>query len=94
MPAENAADLDDIPSEVMDELNFHLVHDLDEVMEIALLGEAPRPHPSVRSYTIGEQAHEGVRAPSGLQHADVADAFLRQLPDHRCDGALRTEISP
>ena len=58
MPAENAADLDDIPSEVMDELNFHLVHDLDEVMEIALLGEAPRPHPSVRSYTIGEQAHE------------------------------------
>ena len=43
MPAENAADLDDIPPEVMRELEFHLVHDLDEVMDIALLGEGPRP---------------------------------------------------
>jgi len=43
MPAENAADLDDIPPEIMDELNFHLVHDLDEVMDIALMGEAPQP---------------------------------------------------
>ena len=56
MPAENAADLDDISPEVMDELNFHLVHDLDEVMGIALLGEPPRPHRSVRSYE--QQAHE------------------------------------
>ena len=56
MPAENAADLDDISPEVMDELNFHLVHDLDEVMDIALLGEPPRPRRSVRSYE--QQAHE------------------------------------
>jgi ATP-dependent Lon protease len=42
MPAENAADLEEIPDEVMNELNFHLVHDLDEVMDIALLGEGPR----------------------------------------------------
>ncbi|MSR35294.1 MAG: endopeptidase La [Gemmatimonadetes bacterium] len=42
MPAENAADLDEIPAEVMNELNFHLVHDLDEVMDIALLDEGSR----------------------------------------------------
>ena len=58
MPAENAADLDDISSEVMDELNFHMVHDLDEVMEIALMGEARRPHRPARSYAMEEKAHE------------------------------------
>jgi ATP-dependent Lon protease len=58
MPAENAADLDDISPEVMDELNFHLVHDLDEVIEIALLGEPPRPHRQVPSYTMEEKSHE------------------------------------
>ena len=42
MPAENAAELEDIPSEVMDELTFHLVHDLDEVIEIAQLDASPR----------------------------------------------------
>jgi ATP-dependent Lon protease len=42
MPAENAADLDEIPAEVMNQLSFHLVHDLDEVMDIALLGDGPK----------------------------------------------------
>ena len=42
MPAENAADLEEIPEEVMTVLVFHLVQDLDEVMDIALLGERPR----------------------------------------------------
>jgi ATP-dependent Lon protease len=49
MPAENAADLEEIPDEVMNELNFHLVHDLDEVMEIALLGDGPRPRRAARA---------------------------------------------
>ena len=48
MPAENAADLDEIPSEVMSELNFHLVHDLDEVMDIALLDDGTRPRRPAR----------------------------------------------
>ena len=42
MPAENSADLEDIPEEVMTALVFHLVQDLGEVMDIALLGERPR----------------------------------------------------
>jgi ATP-dependent Lon protease len=62
LPAENAADLDDIPSEVMDELNFHLVHDLDEVMEIALMGEGPRPRRTVRSYPVEKEVQGEVRA--------------------------------
>ena len=59
VPAENAADLDDIPSEVIGELNFHLVHDLDEVMDIALLGEGPRPRRVHRAYVRGEEVKEG-----------------------------------
>ena len=59
IPAENAADLDDIPAEVMGELNFHLVHDLDEVMDIALLGEGPRPRRAHRAYVKGEEVTTG-----------------------------------
>ena len=65
MPADNAADLDDIPSEVIGELNFHLVHDLDEVMEIALLGEGPRPRRAVRAYMKGKEKE----APKGIATA-------------------------
>jgi len=62
MPAENAADLDDIPPEIMDELNFHLVHDLDEVMDIALMGEAPQPCRPGLSCALEEESHEGATA--------------------------------
>jgi ATP-dependent Lon protease len=58
MPAENAADLDEIPDEVMNVLNFHLVHDLDQVMNIALLGEGPRGKRGARARRQeGEPAH-------------------------------------
>jgi len=36
LPAENAADLEDIPDEVQETLTFHLVEDLSQVMDIAL----------------------------------------------------------
>jgi ATP-dependent Lon protease len=37
LPAENEADLDDLPREVRESLRFSLVHRLDEVFELALL---------------------------------------------------------
>jgi hypothetical protein len=43
---------------VIGELNFHLVHDLDEVMDIALLGEGPRPRRAHRAYVRGEEVKE------------------------------------
>ena len=61
MPAENAAELDEIPTEVMGDLNFHLVHDLDEVMDIALLGEGPRPRRPVRSHRAGSEIPAGAK---------------------------------
>src|SRR5688572_13025503 len=36
LPAENAADLEDIPDEVQDQLVFHLVEDLEQVIEAAM----------------------------------------------------------
>jgi ATP-dependent Lon protease len=39
LPAENEAHTDDIPDAVRDELTFHMVETLDEVMEIALTHE-------------------------------------------------------
>ncbi|MBW3535487.1 MAG: endopeptidase La, partial [Gemmatimonadetes bacterium] len=48
LPAENAADMDDIPDDVMEELTIHLVHDLDEVMDIALRAEEGQPRRSRR----------------------------------------------
>ena len=62
MPAENAADLEDIPDEVMDELEFHLVHDLDEVMDIALLRDSRRGRRPRRSLRVQAQPEDGAQA--------------------------------
>jgi ATP-dependent Lon protease len=45
LPAENAADLEDIPDEVQDQLVFHLVEDLAQVIETALHPEPGAPAP-------------------------------------------------
>jgi ATP-dependent Lon protease len=63
MPAENAADLEEIPDEIMGELNFHLVHDLDEVMDIALLGEGPRGRRPGRPRLVESQPAETPTGP-------------------------------
>jgi ATP-dependent Lon protease len=48
LPAENEADLDDLPREVRESLRVSLVRTLDEVFPLALLGaehdEAAQPH--------------------------------------------------
>jgi ATP-dependent Lon protease len=45
LPAENEADLDDLPAEVRQSLQISLVHSLDEVFELALLEPRARmPH--------------------------------------------------
>jgi ATP-dependent Lon protease len=36
IPERNRADLDDIPQDVRDEMSFHPVMSLDEVLELAL----------------------------------------------------------
>jgi ATP-dependent Lon protease len=43
LPVENEADLDDLPSEVREELRFSPVRSLEEVFELALLDEEDRP---------------------------------------------------
>ncbi|MDH5675704.1 MAG: endopeptidase La [Myxococcales bacterium] len=42
LPAENEADLDDLPEEVVEQLEIHCVSSLDEVFTLALI-DAPRP---------------------------------------------------
>ena len=74
MPAENAADLEEIPDEVMSELNFHLVHDLDEVMDIALLGEGPRGRRLARGRTGEGEPAEGGRPASPAEPAVSTEA--------------------
>jgi ATP-dependent Lon protease len=46
LPAENEKDLDEIPKEVRDDMEFHLVENMDEVIKIAMdhsLAAAPKP---------------------------------------------------
>ncbi len=46
LPKRNAADLDDVPQEIKDQMNFHLVEDVQEVLHYALEGAPLRPpHP-------------------------------------------------
>jgi ATP-dependent Lon protease len=43
IPERNRADLDDVPAEVKDDMRFHPVMTLGEVLELAL-EEQPKPH--------------------------------------------------
>jgi ATP-dependent Lon protease len=58
LPAENAADLEDIPDEVQDELVFHLVEDLAQVLEAAL-------HPDQGARATPAAARRGPRRKAG-----------------------------
>jgi ATP-dependent Lon protease len=42
IPAENEADLEDLPDAVRETLTVHLVEDLDQVVDVALMGKAAR----------------------------------------------------
>ena len=42
LPKPNAADLEDVPSEVRDALEFHFAETLDDVLRVALL-DSPKP---------------------------------------------------
>ena len=49
LPKENEKDLEDIPEEVQDDLEFHLVESMDEVLSIALDGKiTPLPEGKLR----------------------------------------------
>ncbi len=64
LPQENEADLEDIPEPVQDMLTFHLVETLDEVMAVALTGEAPHATkgPKRSRRAKAPKAEEGVGA--------------------------------
>ncbi len=55
LPKDNEADIEDIPEEVRNVLEFHPVETLDEVFSIALL---PAPRPVVSRKTEMEEAEE------------------------------------
>ena len=46
LPKANADDVEDVPEEVREELTFHPVETLEEVLEIALL---PEPDPAAKA---------------------------------------------
>src|SRR5687767_1664517 len=64
LPKDNEADIEDIPEEVRDALEFHCVETLDQVFEVALL--AP-PKPVDTPKTEMEEAEEHAEALAGKQ---------------------------
>jgi ATP-dependent Lon protease len=52
LPADNEADLEDIPEAVQETLTVHLVHELDEVLDRAMAKEPARP-PQVAGVAAG-----------------------------------------
>jgi ATP-dependent Lon protease len=63
LPAENQADLDDLPQEVRDDLRFSPVHSLDEVFALALLDAR-----DVEPQAARTGAHPGSSAPLPPTH--------------------------
>jgi ATP-dependent Lon protease len=62
LPAQNEADLEDIPGEVRDALKFHCVATLDEVFAIALL-PAERPVDTPKTEMEEAEEHAGSVGP-------------------------------
>jgi ATP-dependent Lon protease len=56
VPKDNEKDLADIPKNVLDGLNVHLVSTMDEVLKIALDGPLTPLPPSPDSGEIGDSA--------------------------------------
>jgi ATP-dependent Lon protease len=69
LPAENAADLEDIPDEVQDQLEFHLVEDLAQVLDAAL-----HPDQAVRA-----DAASGRRGPRRKAGAGTPDEKVEEV---------------
>jgi ATP-dependent Lon protease len=59
LPRRNEADLDDVPREIRDTMNFILVDTMDEVLEHALLPAEP---PAVDEESAAEEVHEPIVA--------------------------------
>ena len=64
LPERNRADLDDVPEKVRDEMRFHPVMSLDEVLELALEPDLP----GVRS----RGSRHGLDAPVRDTHVPVS----------------------
>jgi ATP-dependent Lon protease len=58
LPMENEADLEDIPDDVLHSLTVHLVETLDEVMGVALKGDAPKVKRSPKRQRTRSKAPE------------------------------------
>lgn len=67
LPADNEADVDDIPQAVQDDLVFHFVESLDEVLDISLLSATRTPYHLSRSavLTAGGQPMRSFGFPTG-----------------------------
>ncbi len=52
LPRENERDLEEIPQNVQDDLEFHFVDHMDQVLQLALV-ESPRPSPAYASASPG-----------------------------------------
>src|ERR671917_2226747 len=61
LPKDNEADIEDIPEDVRDQLDFHCVETLDEVFEVALL-PSPLPEAAGEKTLMEEMEEATVRA--------------------------------
>jgi ATP-dependent Lon protease len=58
-PKRNEADLDDVPEDIREEMTFHVVETLDEVLEHALSS----------TYPFGDALGEAIEAPPAMEMA-------------------------
>jgi ATP-dependent Lon protease len=57
LPAQNARDLEEVPPEVKNDLRFHLVHRLDEVLPLVLAEPEPDPDADEPASSTSGEAH-------------------------------------
>ena len=79
LPRENEKDLEDIPAEVRDVLQIHLVESMDEVLRLALAGRACMAAPNEGEFPgAADGAPDGVGFAGALIHRPALDIERRE----------------
>ena len=93
LPERNRADLDDVPADVREEMTFHPVMTLDEVLELALEPAAQRPCAVVAARRFPRRS-AGRRASSSAAGPSRSSARPTRAPSASTSSCRRSAAIP
>jgi len=80
LPIRNQADLDDVPQEVQDDLQFYFAETLDDVFRVAFVEDSPR---EPWDLPAGPSSNRGSRQPAAPSSSKASREPIGAAPEQR-----------